>query len=184
MNSFSFKYNKGDLEFAVWNPDNTRLIFSDKLDNSDICENLEKLHNNTVLKFRLLEIKKIIENSGEIPTALLIRLKCDSETFHYEPGDHFAIYPQNQIDQVEFVLSRINNASFLDKKMCIQSLNERNEWILSDKFPVECSIREAFTCYLDINNSLSQAIISGLSYQAQNENDQLKMNCLANVWIL
>jgi sulfite reductase alpha subunit-like flavoprotein len=176
--------NKRTLDFGVLKSANTRLVFLDKQADSDLCGNLKTLHNKHVIRVKLLEKKKLNEKSCESPTTLLIRLETDAEEFEYEPGDHIAIYPQNQKDHVEFILSRLDNVPCFDKQIQIQCLNERNEWTRSHKFPIECSIREAFTFYLDISNSLTQTTFSGLSQQAQSQSDQLRLKRLANVWNL
>jgi len=184
LDSFGLKLNERLLQIDDYRPDNIRLIFLDNQSDSNLCENLKKLHNKHVQSVKLIETKRLNERSCESQTTLLIRLKNDREEFHYEPGDHIAIYPENQRDQVDFILSRLDNADCFEKQMQLQCLNKIGEWKLSEKFPIECSIREAFAFYLDISSSLTQSTISGLSSQARNQMDQLKLNCLANVFYL
>jgi len=94
--------NKRGLD---WTTKNTRLILLEEQGTSNLRGNFQKLHNKHVLGVKLLGKKKLNKGSWESPATVLIRLEAESEEIQYEPGDHLAIYPQNQKDKVEFIHS-------------------------------------------------------------------------------
>ena len=62
----------------------------------------------------------------------------------------------------------------------IKNKGVSKQWVVDERYP-PCSLRMAFTCFLDITSTLSQNMIMYLSTQATNETDRLKLEKLAKV---
>eukprot|EP00960_Hanusia_phi_P022550 667336-Hanusia_phi.AAC.2 len=100
-----------------------------------------------------------------------IELDLNSPGISYETGDHVAILPDNDRDDVEEL------AKLLGVNL--------NSWIylvdddLSSPFPCPCSIQKAFTNYLDINGMPKRSFIEHLSTKAIDPNEKRRLEMIA-----
>ena len=87
-----------------------------------------------------------------------VELAILDEGASYETGDHVAIFPDNDGEQVEALAARLNV--------------DLDTWVrLTDRdglapFPCPCTLRDAFTKYLDINAAPRRALLVALSEMA------------------
>lgn len=100
----------------------------------------------------------------------------------YEPGDHIAIYPQNNAKLVNELIGCLNSPVDPDEPIYVESRrvsHTKEHWKEEKRMPVPVTIREAFTYYLDITNPPSPQFIKLLAKQATRASDQEELNELA-----
>lgn len=104
----------------------------------------------------------------------------------YSPGDHVAIFPENSSKLVDAILIRLHNAPPPDQLIKVEILNERTTpmgtlktWDQYKKFPL-CSLRTAFTRFLDITTPPSLLLLKILAAQATKDCDRERLENLTN----
>ena len=103
---------------------------------------------------------------------------------HYVPGDHVAIYPQNNSKLVSELLERLSLPCKPDEPIFVECRREPSigglaTWSEERRLPVPVTIREAFSNYLDITNPPTPQFLKLLAQQATKVTDQLEIMELA-----
>ena len=103
---------------------------------------------------------------------------------HYVPGDHIAIYPQNNTKLVNELLERLSLPCKPDDPIFVECRREPSigglaTWSEERRLPVPVTVREAFTNYLDITNPPTPQFLKLLAQQATKVTDQLEIMQLA-----
>ncbi len=106
-----------------------------------------------------------------------------SRRLNYEPGDHVAIFPQNNHKVVTTLIDRLNPSINPDQPIFIEtrrvSTNGDSSWVEDRRMPVPVTLREALTYYLDIANPPSAQFLKLLAKQATRLADKEALNELA-----
>ena len=105
-----------------------------------------------------------------------------SRRLNYEPGDHVAIFPQNNHKVVTTLIDRLNPSISPDQPIFIESRRvstSGDSWVEDRRMPVPVTLREALTYYLDITNPPSAQFLKLLAKQATRLADQEDLNDLA-----
>lgn len=126
----------------------------------------------------------------------------DSEqrSAYYLPGDHLAVYPENEGSLVAAIIKRLSQSEksavaadrpYLVKIRSQNSLdsthngyanghgNDDQLWTLHDRLPAPVSLREALTRYLDITTPPTQQFLTLLADTADNTKDSEELKHLA-----
>ena len=103
---------------------------------------------------------------------------------HYVPGDHIAIYPQNNTKLVNELLERLSLPCKPDDPIFVEYRREPSigglaTWSEERRLPVPVTVREAFTNYLDITNPPTPQFLKLLAQQATKVTDQMEIMQLA-----
>ena len=100
------------------------------------------------------------------------------------PGDHIAIYPQNNTKLVNELLERLSLPCKSDDPIFVECRREPSigglaTWSEERRLPVPVTVREAFTNYLDITNPPTPQFLKLLAQQATKVTDQMEIMQLA-----
>ncbi|KAH9512565.1 hypothetical protein Btru_038802, partial [Bulinus truncatus] len=168
-----------------WSANRFRITAVDSGKEPDISEALSKLHCKKVLPCILTERIQLQTPDSDRQT-ILVKLNTQgaSELLYY-PGDHLGIFPANLPELVDGVIARLNNAPAPDQVIRTEFLNEvvtplgtTKTWAQFEKMPV-CSLKTAFSYFLDITTPPSQAMLQLLATQATRDGDKQKLEALA-----
>lgn len=100
----------------------------------------------------------------------------------YEPGDHVAVYPQNNPKLVAGLLERLQSSVEPDEPFYLESrrMSSTGEtWVEEHRLPVPVTLQEAFTNYLDITTPPSPQFLKLLSQQTTRASDKEELEELA-----
>ena len=124
----------------------------------------------------------------------------DRSAAYYLPGDHLAVYPENEVALVNALIKRLSQGSdksvaadrpYLVKIRSQHSMDNTHNgfanghngddqlWSLHDRLPAPVSLREALTRYLDITTPPTQQFLALLADTADNTKDIERMKHLA-----
>nr|CTP81248.1 BMA-EMB-8 [Brugia malayi] len=99
-----------------------------------------------------------------------------SETkMRYEVGDHLGIFPTNDPVKVE-ELGRLLEAD-MDLRFSLVNLDEEN--LKKNPFPCPCTIRTAFTHYVDICAPVKSNVLKALAHFTSDENEKERLLLLS-----
>ncbi|KAK3768095.1 hypothetical protein RRG08_004637 [Elysia crispata] len=170
----------------TWKPNKFRISTVDNAKQPDLCEALSKVHGKRILPCVVTETKQLQSSESDRQT-ILVRLNTQGADFElaYAPGDHVGIYPANNQELVESVLTRLHNAPQPDEIIRTEVLHEvttplgsNKTWAQFEKMPV-CSLRMAFTHVLDLTTPPSQALLQLLATLATRDIDKERLEVLA-----
>jgi sulfite reductase alpha subunit-like flavoprotein len=111
-----------------------------------------------------------------------VELSTNGNKIKYEPGDHIAIYPQNNSKLVNDLIGCLNTTVDPDEPIFVESRRPSHgheTWLEEKRMPVPVSVREALTYYLDIANPPSPQFLKLLAKQASRSTEQEELNELA-----
>ncbi|GFR97300.1 nitric oxide synthase, partial [Elysia marginata] len=170
----------------TWKPNKFRISTVDNAKQPDLCEALSKVHGKSIMPCVVTETTQLQAPESDRQT-ILVRLSTQGADFElaYVPGDHVGIYPANNPDLVESVLTRLHNAPQPDEIIRTEVLHEvttplgsNKTWTQFEKMPV-CSLRMAFTHVLDLTTPPSQALLKLLATLATRDIDKERLEILA-----
>lgn len=103
---------------------------------------------------------------------------------HHVPGDHVAIYPQNNTKLVNELLERLSLPCKPDDPIFVECRREPSigglaTWSEERRLPVPVTIREAFINYLDITSPPTPQFLKLLAQQATKMTDVVEIMELA-----
>ncbi|ESO82408.1 hypothetical protein LOTGIDRAFT_197993 [Lottia gigantea] len=169
----------------TWVPEKFRLTPLDNEKEMEPCAALSKLHNKTILPCKMLERKQLQAADSERQTILVTMDTQGASELLYMPGDHVGVFPENNPDLVSAILARLSNAPPPDQLIRLEFLTEKNmplgttkSWGPYEKFPT-CTLRTAFSRFLDITTSPSQSLLQALAAQATREVEKEQLELLA-----
>ncbi|XP_067655457.1 nitric oxide synthase, inducible-like isoform X1 [Haliotis asinina] len=171
----------GDLSSSddTWTPDKFCIEELPDGQEGDLCTVLGRLHQKTVAPCTVLERRQLQSTTSPRQT-ILVRIGTKSATsMQYKPGDHLAIFPSNSPELVEAILSRLQDAPPAGQIMRIKMKDETVEGkcMVWDKLP-SCSLRTAFTQYLDVTTPPTQDFLKLLSTLTDRNRDKDKLELL------
>nr|CBV37021.3 nitric oxide synthase [Stramonita haemastoma] len=168
-----------------WTPNRFRITPLDNAKDADVCQALGQLHGKTVLPCKLAERLQLQSNDSTRQTILAKLNTQDSSELQYAPGDHLGIFPANPPDLVDAILSRLHNAPPPDQVVKTEFLQENStalgsskNWTAYEKMPT-CSMRTAFSRFLDVSTPPSQAFLQLLATLASRDQDKQRLELLA-----
>ncbi|XP_046328083.2 nitric oxide synthase, brain-like [Haliotis rufescens] len=176
----------GDLSTNddTWSADRFRIAKLPDGDEGDLFKVLGKISNKTVVPCKVLERRQLQSQTSPRQT-ILVRLETNAATtMKYSPGDHLAIFPSNSPAMVDAILSRLHDAPPDGQIMRIEMMQEETttrgtakKWVTWDKLPA-CSLRTAFTRYLDVTTPPTQDFLKVLSSLAVRNQDKDRLDLL------
>ncbi|XP_050408838.1 nitric oxide synthase, brain [Patella vulgata] len=169
----------------TWQPDKFRLTPMDNEKEIDLCEALSKLHSKTILPCKMMERKQLQSTESNRETILLKMDTQGASELLYMPGDHAGIFPANNPELVAAILARLHNSPPPDQLIRLEFLTEKNmplgtikSWGPYEKMPV-CTLKTAFTRFLDVTTPPSQSLLQSLAAQASRDTDREQLELLA-----
>lgn len=116
-------------------------------------------------------------------STILVVLDTNGVQLHHVPGDHIAIYPQNNTKLVDELLRRLALPFNPDEPIYLEHRQklgiDPGNWSEERRLPVPVTLREAFTQYLDITNPPTPQFLKLLVQQASEVTDQDELKELA-----
>ncbi|KAK3084578.1 hypothetical protein FSP39_015724 [Pinctada imbricata] len=169
-----------------WTPGKFRLTPANVGAEPLLEQALSKVHNKSVLPCRLLERIQLQSKESNRQT-ILVKLDTDGASeLTYNPGDHVAVFPANSSRIVDGIIARLHNAPSNDQIIKVEFMQEKTtplgtmkSWEQFDKLPV-CTLKTAFTRFLDITTPPSINMLKLLASQATREVDKTRIENLAN----
>ena len=171
------------------------------------------MHYKLLNREFLHELDKKSGNEANLRQTIRVRLQTDlnqtndehneddRSSAYYLPGDHLAVYPENENTLVNLVIKRLSkNEKFLfpDRPFSVKirsqhsmdsthngyangyaNADDDQMWTLHDKLPAPVSLREALTRYLDITTPPTQQFLTLLSDTAGSTKDTERLKHLA-----
>lgn len=118
--------------------------------------------------------------------SLLVRLQPTNESHRlsYKAGDHLGVFPTNSPDMVDELLNHLveKQPAFSklgeDAVLEVQYSEDNSNWITQNRLP-PCTVREAFSNYLDITSPPGQRFLASMSFMTNNELDRCRLKQLA-----
>ncbi|NP_001191505.1 nitric oxide synthase 2 [Aplysia californica] len=180
------KYKKETSRKAVqaWTPETYRLVPQSQTSNPDLCTALSDIHNRKVVSCGLKERTQLQGQDSDRQTILVELDTGGKPELTYAPGDHVAIFPENDPDLVDGILQRlVDNPpynSVVALETCDMSAREENResWSPVTRFPA-CSIRMALTSFLDVTTPPTQSLLKIYATQAKDASHKKKLEELA-----
>nr|QIA61846.1 nitric-oxide synthase [Halichondria panicea] len=170
-----YKTGYSSEKFRVMKYDNARPI-------RDECIGLRAVHSKDVYPAVLKSRVKLQPSHSDRSTIMAVLGMSGSRRLNYEPGDHVAIFPQNNHKVVTTLIDRLNPSISPDQPIFIESRRvstSGDSWVEDRRMPVPVTLREALTYYLDITNPPSAQFLKLLAKQATRLADQENLNELA-----
>ncbi len=116
-------------------------------------------------------------------STILVVLDTKGTPIKYEPGDHAAIYPQNNSKLVAELLERIHSPFEPDEPIFLESRRVSEfgtvSWVGERRLPVPFTLKEALTSYLDITTPPTPQFLKLLSQQTTRASDKEELEELA-----
>nr|QCX35686.1 Nitric Oxide Synthase 1 [Nautilus pompilius] len=167
-----------------WSLGKFRLTPVDGTSKMDICSALSVIHGKTILSAKIVERRNLQAPNSSRQTILINLDTNGASELSYVPGDHLGIYSANDPRLVEAVLARLYNAPQADSLVRLEVFQERQSpfgsvksWTAFEKFP-SCTLRTAFTHFLDITTPPSQMLLQLLAVQASSNADRQTLELL------
>ncbi|XP_074640312.1 nitric oxide synthase-like protein [Tubulanus polymorphus] len=156
--------NMGDVEGTFANADNSwsaakyRLTIDANTPQTDDTIDLSRVHNKQVFSCKLKSRTNLQAPDSSRQTILVKLDTSECGELSFKPGDHIGIFPSNPRDLVQPILERLHNAPPVDQTVKLEFLEEiqtpfgvSKTWKVHERIPV-CSLRKAFTNYIDITS--------------------------------
>ncbi|RWS11815.1 nitric oxide synthase: inducible-like protein [Dinothrombium tinctorium] len=190
--SFSLKYDEqSECEFELtenenYNPENVRLkeIAMDEIDcEQQIVAQLSRLHKKKIFLCSVTERKRLKPQKSESQTLFVKMTPTNSlakSFLVYEPGDHIGVFPRNPPHLVDAVLCRVRREGYFETESIVYQIEIKfdDEWIQHPVIP-PCTLKIAFTNYLDIASVPSQKFLGYLAGMANDRWDSFRLRKLA-----
>jgi nitric-oxide synthase len=150
-----------------------------------IHNELARLHRKKIISCKIITRVRLQSKQSERQTNL-VRLSPSNHVsknlFNYEPGDHLAVFPSNPKETVNALLGHLTRSGYSDPDSPIQLQRLIDgKWEADSRLPT-CSLRVAFTRYLDINSPPSQRFLNYLTDMANDNWDSFRIGKLAKVF--
>lgn len=163
-----------------------------------LVSTLSKIHGER--RYRNLFNCQLISKEHLLPEnnrfgrqTMLVRLRpADSSSAalsSFSPGDHLGMFPSNPTELVDGILAiitktEINSEDFIKK--CVDTIyvvetrtsNTSNDWIRNTRLP-PCSLKEAFTHYLDVTTIVTRVVLTSLASMATDSWDKIMLEKLS-----
>lgn len=118
--------------------------------------------------------------------SVLVRLQPTKTTHRltYKPGDHLGVFPSNPPKVVDALLCHLlrKQSAFYNLEDAVLEVqfseDSNNNWLTQHRLP-PCTLREAFTNYLDITSPPGQRFLASMSTMAIDESEKLRLKQLA-----
>lgn len=171
---------------------------SDTPPSMKLVSTLSKIHGER--RYRNLFNCQLISKEHLLPEnnrfgrqTMLVRLRpADSSSAalsSYSPGDHLGIFPSNPTELVNAILSTItktevNSEEFVTKcadtvyVVETRSTKTTSDWVRVPRLP-PCSLKEAFTHYLDITTIVTRVVLTSLASMATDSWDKIMLEKLS-----
>ncbi|XP_033628503.1 nitric oxide synthase, brain-like [Asterias rubens] len=169
-----------------WTADKFRETLEDSHPAVEMCEGLSKLHGKKVFPCPLLTRKNLQSAESSRSTILIHMDTQGASELLYEPGDHVAICPGNEVDLVNRIIKRVDlkekspdaviKVEFMHVKQT--PLGVMKAWIPTDRLPL-CSLRVALERYLDITMPPSPNFLRQLAGMATDDKQKRTLDLLS-----
>ncbi|XP_041100980.1 nitric oxide synthase, endothelial-like [Polyodon spathula] len=147
---------------------------------TDLITALSKLHKRKVFQTKVISTQNLQSPKSSRAT-ILVRLDTGGQKeLQYLPGDHLGIFPTNQEQLVQAVLSHISNAQPINKTIGVEILEEKNgksSWVQENRLP-PCTLFQALSHFLDISSTPSPQLLLSLSQFTSADEDRSRLETL------
>lgn len=119
--------------------------------------------------------------------SLLVRMQPNnalaSRRLAYKPGDHLGVFPSNSPQLVDALIDHLiqKHSAFSDLKEAlleVQYREDNGDWVTQQRLPA-CTLRQAFSNYLDITSTPGPRFLASMSLMAKNDLDRCRLKQLA-----
>eukprot|EP00112_Aurelia_sp_Birch-Aquarium-sp1_P021015 Seg555.10 transcript_id=Seg555.10/GoldUCD/mRNA.D3Y31 product="Nitric oxide synthase inducible" protein_id=Seg555.10/GoldUCD/D3Y31 len=155
-----------------YDPANYKFAYAESEETIELCKGLSSLHGKEVQSIAVNAVEELQSERSSRSTVLVKLEKGNNAACDFEPGDHLAIFPSNEATMVEKLIGQLNNAPDADKPIRLQISKEasgaaRKNWEPLKRLPEPCTLRQAFTNFIDITTPPTQDFLKILATMAK-----------------
>ncbi|XP_034776546.2 nitric oxide synthase 3-like [Acipenser ruthenus] len=162
-----------------WQPQKYRTVV--EATHTGLITALSKLHKRKVFQTKVVSTQNLQSPKSSRAT-ILVRLDTGGQKeLQYLPGDHLGIFPTNQEEQVQAVLSHISNAQPINETIVVEILEEKNgksSWVRENRLS-PCTLLQALSHFLDLCSPPSPQLLLSLSQFASADEDRSRLETLS-----
>ncbi|MGH0145570.1 UNVERIFIED_CONTAM: hypothetical protein FKN15_018663 [Acipenser sinensis] len=162
-----------------WQPQKYRTVI--EATHTDLITALSKLHKRKVFQTKVVSTQNLQSPKSSRATILVCLDTGGQKELQYLPGDHLGIFPTNQEEQVQAVLSHISNAQPINETIVVEILEEKNgksSWVRENRLP-PCTLLQALSHFLDLCSPPSPQLLLSLSQFASADEDRSRLKTLS-----
>ncbi|EDV29131.1 uncharacterized protein TRIADDRAFT_18893, partial [Trichoplax adhaerens] len=151
------------------------------IEKTDICIGLSKVHGKEVISGKLISRQNLQSTSSDRSTILVRIGTKGKKSLSFHPGDHLAIFPANHPRLVQRLINALHDAPDPDQPIKIEYCQEKagqKIWQVFDRLPLPCTLRDAFTYYLDITTPPTPQMLQHLATEAARDTDKQRLELL------
>lgn len=153
---------------------------------------LAKIHSDRryppllLMKVKSLDYLQPHQNKFE-KQSLLVRMHPNnalaSRRLAYKPGDHLGVFPSNPPQLVDALIDYLiqSKSAFFglkDAVMEVQYRDDNDQWVTQQRLPA-CTLRQAFSNYLDITSPPGPRFLASMSLMTSNDLHRCRLKQLA-----
>ncbi|KAK1173522.1 nitric oxide synthase, endothelial-like [Acipenser oxyrinchus oxyrinchus] len=158
-----------------WQPQKYRTVI--ETTPTDLITALSKLYKRKVFQTKVISTQNLQSPKSSRAT-ILVRLDTGGQKeLQYLPGDHLGIFPTNQDELVQAVLSRVFDAPPINETIGVEILEEKNgksSWVREKRLP-PCTLLQALSHFLDLSSPPSPQLLLSLSQFASTDEDKSRL---------
>ncbi|MGH0118444.1 UNVERIFIED_CONTAM: hypothetical protein FKN15_054296 [Acipenser sinensis] len=158
-----------------WQPQKYRTVI--EATPTDLITALSKLYKRKVFQTKVISTQNLQSPKSSRAT-ILVRLDTGGQKeLQYLPGDHLGIFPTNQDELVQAVLSHVFDAPPINETVGVEILEEKNgksSWVREKRLP-PCTLLQALSHFLDLSSPPSPKLLLSLSQFASADEDKSKL---------
>ncbi|XP_041104067.1 nitric oxide synthase, endothelial-like [Polyodon spathula] len=161
-----------------WQPEKYRTVI--EATPTDPITALSKLHKRKVFQAKVVSTQNLQSPKSSRAT-ILVRLDTGGQKeLQYLPGDHLGIFPTNQDELVQAVLSHISDAPPINETIAVEFLekNGKSSWVRENRLP-PCTLLQALSHFLDLSSPPSPKLLRSLSQCASADEDKSRLEKLS-----
>ncbi|RXM30658.1 Nitric oxide synthase [Acipenser ruthenus] len=158
-----------------WQPQKYRTVI--EATPTDLITALSKLYRRKVFQTKVISTQNLQSPKSSRAT-ILVRLDTGGQKeLQYLPGDHLGIFPTNQDELVQAVLSHVFDAPPINETVGVEILEEKNgksSWVREKRLP-PCTLLQALSHFLDLSSPPSTKLLLSLSQFASADKDKSRL---------
>ncbi|MGH0118446.1 UNVERIFIED_CONTAM: hypothetical protein FKN15_054298 [Acipenser sinensis] len=158
-----------------WQPQKYRTVI--ETTPTDLITALSKLYKRKVFQTKVISTQNL-QSPKSSRSTIMVRLDTGGQKeLQYLPGDHLGIFPTNQDELVQAVLSHVSDAPPINETVGVEILEEKNgksSWVREKRLP-PCTLLQALSHFLDLSSPPSPKLLLSLSQFASADEDKSKL---------
>ncbi|EDV20662.1 uncharacterized protein TRIADDRAFT_31504 [Trichoplax adhaerens] len=163
----------------AWSESNYRLVHKEKKPIKPLIEALSKIHSKKIQSATVISVTSL-QSTTSLHYTILVKLdKGNNSSLNYAAGDHLSIFPGNDPEIVDALLTKLTDGQSPDTPIQMEYLNNEKNWTVDNHIPPIFTLREAFSRFVDISTPPTPQFLQYLVNQAKDEKEKSHLEELA-----